>query len=154
MTSELAKKTLDIAILQLGEHEEPKGSNAGHDIEEFLKSVGLGPGYPWCMAFIYFCVNEAAKELGVTNPLKKTGGVLVQYNSRPLLRVNVPQVGDILILDYGKGKGHTGIIWKIEGGVLYTIEGNTNDEGSREGYEVAKMIRRANGKQIKGFLRL
>ncbi len=36
---------------------------------------------------------------------------------------------------------HTGIVLSAEGDVLKTIEGNTNDDGSREGYEVCRRIR-------------
>jgi hypothetical protein len=36
---------------------------------------------------------------------------------------------------------HTGIVMRTEDEVFHTIEGNTNDEGSREGYEVCKRIR-------------
>ena len=36
---------------------------------------------------------------------------------------------------------HTGIVTKVEGKMVHTIEGNTNDEGSREGFEVCQRIR-------------
>jgi hypothetical protein len=36
---------------------------------------------------------------------------------------------------------HTGIIVQAEDEVLQTIEGNTNDDGSREGYEVCARTR-------------
>ena len=36
---------------------------------------------------------------------------------------------------------HVGIVIKAEDQIIHTIEGNTNDEGSREGYEVCKRIR-------------
>jgi hypothetical protein len=39
------------------------------------------------------------------------------------------------------GTGHTGFVEKISNGIVYTIEGNTNEDGSREGYEVAKRER-------------
>lgn len=148
----LSAKTLEAATSQLGVQEIPKGSNAGKSVEAYLRSVGLGKGYSWCMAFVYWCVSNAAKELGAENPLKKTGGVLAQYNATPELRETEPQAGDIFIMDYGKGLGHTGIIEKVVGSTLHTIEGNTNDEGSREGYEVCRRTRKKS--EIKGYLRL
>jgi hypothetical protein len=36
---------------------------------------------------------------------------------------------------------HTGIVLEANNDFYHTIEGNTNDEGSREGYEVCKRIR-------------
>ena len=61
----LTDKTLKIAQSQIGKQEFPKGSNAGVDIEKYLKSVGLGKGYSWCMAFVYWCFSEASIQLGM-----------------------------------------------------------------------------------------
>lgn len=148
----LATTTLQKAISQLGVEEFPRGSNAGPAVEKYLKSVGLGKGYSWCMAFVYWCTKESATQLGVLNPLWRTAGVLDMFNKEVDLRVKVPQPGDIFIMDYGKGMGHTGIVEKVVGTTLHTIEGNTNDEGSREGFEVCRKKRDI--KNIKGFLRL
>jgi hypothetical protein len=148
----LAQKTLEIAIAQIGVEEIPKYTNSGPEVEIYLKSVGLGKGYSWCMAFIYWCTQNASRQTAIKNPLKKTGGVLDQYNSRPFLVQSIPKAGDIFILDLGKGLGHTGIVEKVTGDIIHTIEGNTNDIGSREGYKVCR--RKRDIKTIKGFLRL
>lgn len=151
----LQLKALQKAKTQNGVQEVPKNSNAGASVEKYLKSVGLGKGYAWCMAFVYWCVKEASLELGVANPLTKTAGVLAMYNAEPDLRVkDCPQAGDIFIMDFGKGQGHTGfIIAVLPNNRLHTIEGNTNDEGSREGYEVCERRDRRIS-EMKGFLRL
>jgi hypothetical protein len=148
----LAKKTLEVAITQIGVEEIPKNSNSGPEVEIYLKSVGLTKGYSWCMAFVYWCTQKAALQTAVTNPLKRTAGVLDQYNSRPLLVQAIPQPADIFIIDLGKGLGHTGLVEKIVGNTLYTIEGNTNNEGSRNGYKVCRRKREIN--TVKAFLRL
>jgi hypothetical protein len=157
MQTTLAQKSFDTALTQLGVEEVPKSSNAGPEVAKYLKSIGLGVGYPWCMAFVYWCVNEACKELGLVNPLVKTGGVLRQWNENKTLRLlpgrsNAVKTGDIFIMDFGKGKGHTGFVECLASGVLYTVEGNSNDEGSREGYEVCKHQRTITS--IKGFIQL
>lgn len=145
MGNTLAIQALAIAITQNGVEEVPKNSNAGPDVSVYLKSVGLAPGNPWCMAFVYWCVNKAAKQLGIKNPLIKTGSVLYQYRNTTLRKLPKTskgiKAGDIFIIDFGGGKGHTGFVEKFENGIVYTIEGNTNDEGSREGYEVARKQR-------------
>ena len=59
--------------------------------------------------------------------------------------------GAIFIMDFGKGVGHTGLVVKVnKDGTVDTIEGNTNDEGSREGYEVCRRVRKLSS--IKGFI--
>jgi hypothetical protein len=148
----LAKKTLEVAVTQIGVEEIPKNSNSGPEVEIYLKSVGLTKGYSWCMAFVYWCTQKAALQTAVKNPLKRTAGVLDQYNSRPLLAQAIPQPGDVFIMDFGKGLGHTGLVEKIVGHTLYTIEGNANNEGSRNGYKVCRKKREIN--TVKAFLRL
>lgn len=150
----IAQRILSVAQSQLGVSEVPKGSNKG-PVEKYLKAVGLPGGHAWCMAFVYWCVNEACKEAGIKNPLHATGGVLAQWNAAPkALKVKTPQPGDIFIMDFGKGMGHTGIVTKVDKGRIFTIEGNSNDDGSREGYEVCRKPGGRTIAGIKGFLRV
>jgi hypothetical protein len=46
--------------------------------------------------------------------------------------------GQIFVIDTGApgGAGHTGLVEAVNAGKLVTIEGNTNDGGSREGIGV------------------
>jgi len=150
----LAERALRVAVYQLGNCEVPKGSNWGPAVEKYLKSVGINSPSPWCMGFVYWCVNEACKEMDLNNPLKKTGGVMLQWVGSKHLRVDKPMRGDIFIMDFGGGKGHTGFVTNVVGDRINTVEGNSNDEGSREGFEVC---RKPGGRAIsscKGFLRL
>ena len=150
----LSDRALQIAVYQLGNAEIPHGSNWGKHVEKYLKSVGITSPAPWCMAFVYWCVNEACKEMGRENPLEKTGSVMGQWiNSKDLRIVDTPQKGDIFIMDFGGGKGHTGFVTGVKGGVLQTIEGNAAPEhGGREGIEVCRKQR--NVVSCKGFLRI
>ena len=156
----LQDKALEFAISQIGVQEAPGHRNTGKDVEKYLAIVGLGPGYPWCMAFDYWCYNQASKETGIPNILIKTGGVMHQWNEQqPKRKISLSTVlkdstvikpGAVFIMDYGKGTGHTGLVEKIVGDLVHTIEGNTNDEGSRDGYEVCRRTRKLS--TIKGFI--
>ena len=148
----LALNSLQSAQSQIGIQEIPKGSNAGPDVEKYLKSVGLSKGYAWCMAFVYWNVQQAATKLAVSNPLKKTAGVMDQWNHTATKKVVIPSPGAIFIMDFSHGVGHTGFVEKVEGNLIHTIEGNTNADGSREGYEVARRVRKIS--QIKGFIQI
>lgn len=151
----LREKALEIAISQIGNEEHPRGSNWGEPVKTYLKSVSITFPAAWCMAFVYWCFNEAAKHYMIANPMHKTGGVLAQYKYRKAYAISAPHLpapGDVFIMDYGGGLGHTGIVEKVNSdGTLNTIEGNTNDTGSREGYEVCRKIRPIG--KIKAFLR-
>ncbi len=58
---------------------------------------------------------------------------------------------DIFIISHGNGAGHTGIVEKIDGGFIHTIEGNSNPQGSRNGIGVFRLQRKIS-KINKGFL--
>lgn len=152
----LSDSTLQIALSKEGVSEVPKGSNSGPDVNMYLSSVGLGPGYAWCMAFVYWCVNQAAKELDLTNPLQKTAGVMLQWSTTTCRKLSNydsgVKPGDIFIMEFGHGTGHTGIVEKISNGLVHTIEGNSNEDGSREGYEVCRHSRPIG--HFKGFIQL
>jgi len=154
--SELSNKALEIAISQIGKEENPRGSNwgkPGDPVPEYLASVSINFPASWCMAFMYWCYQKAADSLGLVNPMCKTGGVLTGWGNRPRSQVRLPAVGDVFVMDLGHGLGHTGIIEKIdEDGTLHTIEGNTNADGSRNGYAVERKVRHQ-GKPIIGYLR-
>ena len=145
----LKSLALKTAISQIGKQENPLGSNWGVPVKDYLNSVGINFPASWCMAFVYWCFEKNAKG---KNPLIKTGGVLHHWNKADKkYRVKEPQSGDIFIMDFGKGLGHTGIVEKTDATFIYTIEGNTNDSGSREGIMVCRKQRPKI--KIKGYLR-
>lgn len=154
------QKVIDKAKTQLDVKEVPDGSNKGPEVNQYLASVGLGGGYSWCAAFVYWCFNEVCKQTNKTNPLHKTGGVLNHWNNTKGTKIKaqaakdnpaIIKPGHIFIMDYGGGLGHTGIVTKVANGYIYTIEGNTNSQSSREGngvYERKRKIADIN----KGFI--
>lgn len=144
----LGKSALEVAKTQIGKAENPLGSNWGTPVKDYLKSVGINFPASWCMAFVYWCFNQNG-----INPLIKSGGVLHCWNNADKKHrvVGEPQLGDIFIMDFGKGLGHTGIVEKVDANFIYTIEGNTNDSGSREGIMVCRKQRPKT--KIKGYLR-
>lgn len=159
----IKKKLAELAIFHANSKlgvREIGGANRGPDVEIFLKSVGLGKGYSWCMAYVYWSFDQAAKELGQTNPLVKTGGVLKGWNEAKCTKIkavdsrNNPSLvkpGQIFIMDYGNGFGHTGIVTEVNGGFMKTLEGNTNNTRSREGIGVFSLERKIKDVN-KGFL--
>lgn len=162
LQTNLAAQALNIAISQLGVLEDPRGSNRGPAVERYLAATGLGGGNPWCMAFVYWCVAEASDLVNAVNPLFKTAHVLTQWNKTQVairlthaaamqdLKLITP--GSIFIMDYGRGLGHTGFVESINGNILTTIEGNTNQGGSREGIGVFRRTNRAVREVNKGFI--
>ena len=163
--TKLIERALKAAISQIGVRENPLGSNRGTEVENYLRSVGLPGGNPWCMAFVYWCYEQAAKS-PAANPLVKTGHVLthwIEAGRRNIPRITTEQAknnpslvqpGMIFIIDTGLpgGTGHTGIVESVIGGKLVTIEGNTNEGGVREGIGVFRRTARKIAGINKGFI--
>jgi hypothetical protein len=154
-------KVIEVANSQIGVLEQPLGSNSGPEVEKYLASVGLPKGNSWCMAFVYYCFNEASKKLSVKNPLVKTGGCLHHWNETNGKKITTTQAknnpllitpGAIFIIDHGSGLGHTGIVIDVVAGYITTIEGNTNNTNSREGIGVFKLKNRKINAINKGFI--
>jgi hypothetical protein len=151
----LSARAIQIARTQLFVREKT-GHNDGAEVEAYLKSVKLGAGYAWCQAFVYWCFQQAAVALGTKNPLTQTAGVLDHWHRTTGEKVTHDRVGpgDIFIMDFGKGLGHTGIVSEVRLGTINrvtTIEGNTNIAGGREGSGVYERLREI--KTITGFIR-
>lgn len=139
----LQSAVINIAGTQLGVHE-ATGHNDGPAVESYLASVGLGKGYAWCMAFIYWCFSRACKQLSLTNPLFKTGGVAAEWNSSNGLRITKPVPGCVGFIIHADGTGHAVLVtgaWPAKN-LVHTIEGNSNNTGSREGLEVCRNLNR------------
>jgi hypothetical protein len=142
----------------------PKGSNKGPDVNKYLSSVGLSPGNPWCASFVYYIFNELSNKLGITNPLPKTGGVLDFWaKSDKALKIDIKDAradiskvkkGQIFIMAFKGGKGHMGIVLDVLPNTkeFITLEGNTTDQGSREGERVGMNKRSINQGNLIGFV--
>lgn len=164
--SDLLTRVLKVAKTQIGVMEDPPGSNRGPQVDEYIRRVGLNPKgkFAWCVAFVYFCFDEAANALGRGNPMIQTAGVLDHWakagqrgipritNARAVADPGLVQPGHIFVIDFGSGTGHTGLVLEVNGGKLITIEGNTNDGGSREGVGVFQRDGRKIASINKGFI--
>jgi hypothetical protein len=107
----------------------------------------------------------AAQQLGIANPHIKTAGVLDHWNkakkkpgavrvthAKAIADPGLVKPGSLFIIDLGKGLGHSGIVAEVANGRLITIEGNTNDNGSREGIGVFRRDLRKIAQINKGFI--
>lgn len=134
--------------------EVPPNSNRGKEVGSYLASVGLGQGNPWCCAFTYWCFEQAAQQANRPNPMVRTGGCLAHWNGAAATgakriakadAVNNPALlkpGMVFIMDFGGGKGHTGFIVAVHGGMVDTVEGNTDASMTREGGGVYRLTRK------------
>jgi hypothetical protein len=135
----LTEAAVAVAAEQVGTHE--VRHNSGPMVDRFLAAVGLGPGEPWCCAFLAWVFAEAAHRTLDSNPFPRTGSTLALWDrADPLYRDSNPRVGLVYVLKHSATTGHVGIVESVNvyGAVEAEISGNTNAKGSREGDRVAR----------------
>jgi len=162
----LAGAALGVAVSQIGIMEDPPGSNRGPRVNQYLASTGIPGGCYWCMAFVYWCFEQAAPLVNSSNLFPKTAGCLsawsktkAKYPGKIITRAQaianpgLVRPGLVFILDYGQGMGHTGFVTQSMSGGLKTVEGNTNEQASGNGVGVFALNRRkVMDANLKGFL--
>lgn len=125
-----------VAKRELGTKEWPPNSNAGRRVAQYLKSVGLGTGYPWCAAFATWVL----KECGYKGPLPPNPAYVPSWvewarrTGRAVAKIKARR-GDLLCFEFDGDStaDHIGICTTNLGvlKVYKTIEGNTSATGSQ-----------------------
>jgi len=158
------RKTIRNKAFLFLDQEELK-NNSGFKSPKFemlMKSTGWQKGQAWCAFFVELVWQQADLDTELFS-----GSVVKTWENfhKMLGRTQTlnAEVGDIVIWQtYRNGKprwtGHTGVVVGIDRGKLITVEGNTNNDGSREGIEVALKVRPLNyntnnGLRLIGFIK-
>lgn len=137
--SEYVTALLNAARELLGTREGPH--NSGPIIDAWNAAVHSPPGSPWCAAFVYHVHEVASERLGLPNACVRTGSSHSLWTSSdPARRTQLPAPGDVFVLDHGGGLGHCGIVETVapDGRTVTSLEGNSNEAGSREGTSVVR----------------
>lgn len=128
------ERVIRVARGTIGWREEP--GNSGPLVDKILASVGLeGTGAPWCAAWVVYIGDEAFGKKENPYPRSAWSPDFVKHPQWDRGRGTKPNPSDAFGV-YFKSLGrvaHTGIVEKVDGKWAVTIEGNTNDNGSREG---------------------
>ena len=139
-----AASVLAVARAEVGVQEEPRGSNWGPRVAQYLAAVGWKKPAYWCAAFVSWVGREA---LGDAWPLPLTAScdVLLDFARRHgVLLESSPRPSDLfLVMASPSDATHTGYVAGVTPESVATVEGNSNDDGSRNGYEVAARPARA-----------
>lgn len=101
----------------------------GRDMHEIYPSVMDFPA-EWCDCFVDWCFYKAygvstAKSLIGGNFNDYTVASAQQYKNKGAWHTSNPKVGDQIFFKNDVRICHTGIVYKVDGKKVYTIEGNT-----------------------------
>ncbi|HEX9630832.1 MAG TPA: peptidoglycan-binding protein [Gemmatimonadales bacterium] len=134
------------------------GQNAGPWVRLYMDG-NQGVQWPWCAGFACFVLRQACAALAAPTPIQpsfscdslaasaRVRGVFVpkaSHGTAPPVRAGAFFLNRRTETDWD----HTGIVLRVRNDGFDTIEGNTNDEGSREGYEVCRRVRGYGGKDF------
>lgn len=121
------------------------GQNRGPWVRLYMKG-NEGAQWAWCAGFACFCLQQACRTLGQDLPIAASFSCDALANSAKAKGrfVGREQAGPgsfFLVRSTPADWTHVGIVSRKEEQVFRTIEGNTNDDGSREGFEVCARTR-------------
>jgi hypothetical protein len=146
-----AAKVIQVARKEVGYNE---GRSNGHwnNRQHYSPAV---PGLewsnyqPWCATFVAWCAMKA----GVADLYPRTASCDVGGNwFKARKRWSAyPAIGAQVFYGHSYDLNHTGIVYDYDGTYVYTIEGNTNNSGSREGDGVYLRKRRRRDANVIGY---
>jgi peptidoglycan hydrolase-like protein with peptidoglycan-binding domain len=128
------------------------GANAGPWVRLYTDGHE-GPEFPWCAGFATFCLEQACATLDVPMPVARTLACDELADSAPSRLLRRPAAaargritpGSFFLKLAGSGDpfryGHMGIVVAAGPETFESIEGNTNDDGSSDGFEVCARTR-------------
>jgi hypothetical protein len=127
------------------------GQNKGPWVRLYMKGKE-GSEWPWCAGFACYILKQACQSLDVPLPVKTSVScdVLAASAKEKGIFLKESRVTDKTQISPGcfflrrrtpTDWVHAGIVTQAEDEVFHTIEGNTNDDGLRAGYEVCRRIR-------------
>lgn len=148
-------KNFGVAMLlyaktHLAEHPvEVGGPNRGPWVRLYMDG-NEGDQWAWCAGFATFILKQASELMGVPMPITgsvgcdqlasqaKAAGIFLDEHRAP----NELRPGSLFLVRKSPTDWtHTGIVAEVHPEFFRTIEGNTNDDGVREGYEVCTLTR-------------
>lgn len=143
------QRALALAQQEIGQAEQPPGSNDSPRIAEYrTATAGSGIG-PWCAYFVSWAAKNAGAPLGeagqgfgsvsaVSSWAQRTGRWSPAASGQP------PQAGDLIVW----GGRHIGIVESVDpDGRIHTIEGNSSNMVTRRTHD-------ASGDGATGYVRL
>lgn len=151
-TYPLRQRLVEIATNEVGVMEVPKNSNTGQRVVEYQRATNLeGTHWPYCAAYVCWCIREWGKDKEVLAAFRMTPGEFDRWRPKTAAAYGFHQWAEdkgLLVIDENKEPGvhilhtadivtfdfsHCGILDTDNGNVLYTREGNTDAGGSRDG---------------------
>ncbi len=126
----LAQRVLNEAASHLGFRERGENGNP------FSRYFGR-PSEAWCADFVSYVFEKSGRPLGQNGVgFAAVRDMAAWFQRRGAYFHGTPKPGDVIFFDNTRPGtyNHVGVVSRVEGGVVYTIEGNTSDQVARRSY--------------------
>lgn len=124
---------------------ESGGANRGVELDQMQRLVTGTVGLPWCAIFVNYLLQAYCRVERHKLPENRAAVYSIYRKAqRSGAFINEPSRGTIGLWLNRNGDnwlGHVFLITGVKFGVVSTIEGNTDEAGSREGVKVARRLR-------------
>jgi hypothetical protein len=138
-TATAGQRALAFAQGEVGQAEQPPGSNDSPRIAEYRASTaGAGIG-PWCAYFVSAAAQQAGAPLGEAGQGFGSVSAVADWAQRtgrwtPAAAGTPPQAGDLIVW----GSEHVGIVESVDpDGKIHTIEGNSSNAVTRRTHDAS-----------------
>lgn len=143
-TNQAVEKLLNVARAQIGYHENNGNYTKYAEGNWDNQFYGWELQYqPWCDMFVDWCFCQAfglQKGAALTYQTVGSGSALcsasASYYQAAGAYTHSPKAGDQVFFYVSGGINHTGIVEKVEGNIVTTIEGNSSDQVARRTYQL------------------
>lgn len=142
----IRNKLVQIAQAEIGTCE-PTGDDKYIQVWNTLGHTKFALNVAWCAIFVTWCKIHAGISSNVVPDYASCNAGMKWFKDKAKFQFSkayggnyVPLTGDIVFFtgNYSKtNSSHTGIVEKVEGNVLYTIEGNTSDAVHERKYDLS-----------------
>jgi hypothetical protein len=143
------QRALAVAEGEIGQTEQPPGSNDSPRIAEYrTATAGSGIG-PWCAYFVSWAAKQAGTPVGEAGQGFGSVSALSSWAQRtgrytPAAAGQAPQPGDLVVW----GGEHVGMVESVDSdGRIHTVEGNSSNMVTRRTHD-------ATGDGATGYIRL
>ena len=127
----MAKDIVDVAIAEIGY------SETGNNSTKYGKWYGMN-GAAWCHMFVSWCANQAGVKTSIVPKTASCSSGMSWFKKKNLFKYKgkyTPKRGDIIYF-CSAGSSHVGIVEKVSGNTVHTVEGNTSNKVARRSYSL------------------
>lgn len=126
-----AEKVIQLARVELGYHEGRSGGHWNND-NKFAGQMGWANHQAWCATFVCSRFKAAGLLSLITTPSPGCDPLSVGFK-RARRWSEYPAIGAVVFFGIPSDLSHVGIVEAYDDDFIWTIEGNTNESGAREG---------------------